>query len=918
MGTILIKKLKDFVFKHYILFLILIVLISYGQMLWMQPWQDDNALFFKLAHINEGVGFFGAGPIGTGITKYTPTPFILIHYFFGTNTVAYFVLLLALYAVSVLFIYKAFSFILGETAGRVSGFIFAAGYVSSDGIWRMANSVTTSISLITISLFLFTYWKFYKERKVQFYFLSLLSFFLATEFAVNRTHYLFVLAVFFEVIFLAFRKPLISVVISAIRLIPFFYIFQNLALTASSNRTPQMKEFLLAFINGKWDLYYGFFGTVTNLVIPDWLTNYFIQFTQFVNQRFGQSVPLLTTVLLVLPTLLVVILLRSRFHKRVLLSFAASLSLIWLVFSKIMFNTDFVRSTPEQLFIASLGGVILLTGVILFFVLKEQKRLFFFLSGWFLVNIIVYSAFNPTVAYGTVERYTIHSFLALTGILGLLFTALPKNNFLVNLGKAIIIIFGIGNLYHAVVYQHNILQTRSFPAREFYGELKTFLPNLKKGDILYFDIARDAQEQYNDAVATAMMPETTAFVWRYGGLDRYDIKLTTDFRDLVDIVLSENVPLDNIHTFWYSEDGLVDTTKDAKALFKGELHPSLHTSQLPRVSEAELTPHELGTLWRQPDLEVPLSIPVNSFAPLELTLELSASSISQELTFPLLFPYTPIPKDYAVFWGDLEMRQLALDYKAARDEIRINSQFRVTSEWQNNLAGNLFDGDLNSVWQSERTGWGREFTFIEVKLPEPRDIEKVVWINGFSSNTPTEYSIQVSLNGQNWQGVKKVEGGSRVDNREPQIIAFTPVRARYVRMVLTQTLNGDSPVISELWVVPPEFSKLDLTLAEKFLREPFWLVPSDAAFTQTINGLGNKSSVQVVWQSDKRDDWQSLQQTEFALNYDGSRRKYSIILPAGGTQISRLKITNVTMPGLVSLHLVEARYLLPKEVLSQD
>lgn len=912
------KKIWPIINAHYIWFLALTVLVSYGQMLWMQPWQDDNALFFKLAHIDEGVGYFGTGPIGIGITKYTPTPFIPIYYFFGTNPVAYFALLLILYAVSTILIYEVFSFILNETGGRVAGFIFATGYISSDGIWRMANGVTTSVSLITISLFLFSYWKFYTEKKSQYYFLALLSFFLATEFAVNRTHYLFAIVVLFEVIFLAFRRPVASVVISAIRLVPFFYIFENMALTASLNRTPQMKEFLLAFVNGKWDLYYGFLGSVTNLLIPDWLTNYFVRLVQFTNQRLEELLSILTITLLVLPTLLFIALLRNRLKRKFLLPLTVSLSLVWLVFSRAIFNTDFIKPTPEQFFIASLGGVMLLAGAILFIVLKEQKRLFLFLSLWFLVNIVVYSAFNPTVQYGTVERYTIHSFLALVGILGLLFTALPKNNFPGNLGKAIIVLFGIGNLYHAVIYQHNILETRSFPAREFYRELKTFLPNLEKGDILYFDIARNAQEQYNNAVATAMMPETTAFVWRYGELDRYDTKLTTDFQDLANIVLSENVPVENIHTFWYSENGLVDTTKDARAFFKEELHPNLFVLQLPQVSEAELTQHDLGTLWRQPDLEIPLGAPIASFAPLELTLEITALPIKQDLKYPLLFPYTPIPKDYAAFWGDPEMRRLALDYKVDRDEIRTNSQFRVASEWQKNLISNLFDGDLNSVWQSERTGWGREFTFIEIKLPVIQDIEKTVWINGFSQNTPTGYNVQISIDGQNWQEVKRVEGGARVDNRDPQVIAFIPIKARYIRMILTKTFYGDSPVISEFWVVPSKFSKLDLKLAEKFLKEPFWLVPNDAAFARTLNGLGNKSRVQVVWQSNKRDDWQSLQQTEFALNYDSSRHKYKVILPAGGTQISKLKITNMGMPGLVSLHSVEARYLLPEEVLSSN
>ena len=199
-----LRKIINFFNRRYWLFLIIIVLISYGQILWMQPWEDDNALFVKLGNINDRVGYFGAGPLGEGVYKYAAVPFIPIYHFFGYNTYAYFSLLLILYILATIVVYKVFSYILGNTASKISGFLFAAGYITSDSFWRMANSATTSVSIILISLFIYFYYKYHKLEKINYYFFSLLVFFLAIQYSVVRDHYLFAVAFAFELIFLTF------------------------------------------------------------------------------------------------------------------------------------------------------------------------------------------------------------------------------------------------------------------------------------------------------------------------------------------------------------------------------------------------------------------------------------------------------------------------------------------------------------------------------------------------------------------------------------------------------------------------------------------------------------------------------------------------------------------------------------------
>lgn len=911
-----INFLIKFFGRHFILFLILVAFISYGQMLFMQPWQDDNALFFKLAHIDEGAGYFGKGPIGNGLTKWAHTPFIPIYIFFGHNTVAYFGFLLVLYIISAIFVYKNFSVILGETGGRVAGFLYGAGYIFSDGVWRMANSVTTSLSIIFISVFLIGYWKFYKNKNIIWYFLALFSFFLASEVTIVRTHYFFLIVLFFEII-LHFQKNIPHFLFGLIlRLAPFFYIFQKLALTASSSRSGEAQNFVFSFFRGEFHTYYGFLSTIANLIIPDWLTNYLLVIQSWLDSFFFSHVPFLRSVLLIIPSIIIVLIFHKHSKKKLLIPVFLLINTSWVFIFKELFISPLFTPTIEQHFIAGLGGTLVLIGISVLIVLREQGRVFLLLVLWMLTNIAVYSAYNPTFQYTTVERYLAHSFVALVGILGLLFVLLPKT-VLGKIGKLLIIAFGIGNLVNAVIYQNNILHARSFPARQFYADLKGLMPTLNKGEILYFDVARDAQRYYNDAVSTAQMPETTAFAWRYG-IDRYDIKLTTDFNELLKIITADNISLENIKTFWYSKEGLKDTSSSVVMFLSDTQKVQDLTLDLSQVSETVMRKGQIGTVWEQPEIEIKPTETLGSITPLEIKLEMTANAFAGRIDYPLTLEGANLTEEQRQFWGNSLLRKLSLEYRKEKEYLRANSKYSVSSQWQNNVVENLFDGDIRSLWQSERTGWGQEFTFIEVDLPATQEIEKVVWINGFSSNTPVGYYIEASLDSKNWQEVVRINNPKRLDGREEQVISFSPTRVKYLRMVLTKTLNGDSPVIAEFWVVPAKFSNLDIRLAEQFLAKPFAFVPDEKSFINTLNILNEQGRAQLFWEGDKEHGWQTTKQAEFDIIYNSRPRFYKINIPAGGSRISKIKISNIVIPSSIFFNSLTARYPSAKELYGVD
>ena len=188
--------------KYYWLFLLLVVLVSYGQLFLMFPWQDDHALFFKLAHIQERAGYLGTGVFGQGAYKYTAAYYYPLYKLFGYWVPVYFLLALTFYFLATLTTYFVFSYVLGKKEGRLAGFLFASGYIAADGFIRLYNSVGTSLSVILIGLLLLAYWRFSKKTNTKWYLVAVISYFLAVEFIRYRTHYLIAIIILFEILFL--------------------------------------------------------------------------------------------------------------------------------------------------------------------------------------------------------------------------------------------------------------------------------------------------------------------------------------------------------------------------------------------------------------------------------------------------------------------------------------------------------------------------------------------------------------------------------------------------------------------------------------------------------------------------------------------------------------------------------------------
>lgn len=815
------KRIIGFFKKRYSLFLVLIVLLSYGQMLFMQPWEDDQGLFIKMANLEANVGYFGHGPFGEGPYKYTAVPFIPVYYFFGNNTYAYFGLLLILYIVATLSVYKIFSKIFGEKSSRVIGFIFASGYIASDAIWRMTNGAATLISFMLVSLFFYFYWMYFKTDKLKYYLSTLFFFFLAVQYFVVRDHYLVGIVVVFEILFLMFRKLPKSILTSILRIIPFSIIFYYCVLSASDSRSTGALSVIKSIFNGKIDLTYGFFASLSNLIIPDYLT----------------------------------------------------------------------KSLPKYL--PLFGVLIIIFFIILVFKIKKNRKYIALFGIWVTLNILAYWIYTPTVTYETISRYLSHSFFPLAVLFGILYVELGKKT------KILIIVFGILNIYNSIVYQNRFLNTKSFPTKQFYIDLKTLLPEIKKGDILYFDVSKSSENQYRAAISAAMLPNSGSIAWRYS-VDRYDFSLINGFEELIKTVDENDVQSDKIHGFWYTEGKLVDISGPLRDYFDSKVaQPQRIESH--SLSEALLTDTLKLTKWTQPDLGIDLPISIDSVVPKTLEFTLIAKPYNfAEAQFPV-YSGTTVPIESSP-WRNTLAKKLSLNYISEMRDFLSNSKLTTNSFWQDKYSKNMYDNDLTTVWQSDRLEWQQRNDYLVAQLPKLTNVSKIAWISGtYSGSIPISYKISASVDGRNWKEVKSVVGQKINTTQELQVIDFENTPALYIKMNVSETFGGDSPMIAEFRVISSSLDELDLKLTNQFIENPFLYIENEAEFNETVRSFNYKLPAKLYWFGNKFNEWTTAKQAELSIIYDGTPYVYKVTLPPGGTEITKLKISDIKMPGEIVL-----------------
>lgn len=821
--TKLFEYLKKFC-PH--LLVVLIVFISYGQTLRMYFWQDDSALIFKLQNPAPAAGSFGMGVVGDGAYKYVVTPFILFYQFFGLNPFGYFLGGFITYMVATFFFWRFVKKLLSDSRKAYwATIIFAAGYIGSEIMFRVINSWQTNIGLTLTFLLFETYTKFLKGKEakkfvfgnVKNYLLALLLYYLNTEFVFIRSHSLILPLIFLDFILTQIPLKINKFYKIILRQIPFLIVFKIKYLSDANFGGPGISTFFKdIFINRKYEVLSSLFANIGNGIFPTAIQSRFISFaTKYFLGRFDLDTQVIFINVLV--TIIFAFIFIRLFKKKIM----SIILLVLTMFINIYFyNLSLIWYRDIQSVTAGLIGI---DSIILVIFLQDPYVLFAFV---FLVSqIFGYYLQYPTAVFHSTHRYFSYSLIGYS-----IFYAV-----LLSKRRNLLMFVVLANLFLGVSYQSKILSVRSEPSRQFYKSLKTYVPNTEKGTTFYFDVKQSQpyQTQFGDFFSVGSMPETTALAIYYG-IDRYDVEMITDFNELFSKLSMRKIDVNRLYTFYYGENGLVDTTQETRELLLN------------------------GSIFQNT---------IKPFTPglLELTL--------------VLTPKLDETK-FSTSYFTTDKKSLMLDYLISRKNYYKSVKVESTSEWKYREIRNIFDNDPTTPWQGHRIRWDEnKKEEIIIDLGSNKNIAGLLWQNWNESLSPTSYNIYISPDKINWKIMGKVDAIVR-KNGQVVFDEFPSAETRYIKMEITKTNLTDSPAILEIEPIEEKFKDVEFELARKVIDDPMLIISNIDDWEKLKSKLGVLSKLYVSWAPKVHTD----------VVLDAQRHTYEIIVPAGGNSLRELQL----------------------------
>lgn len=779
----------------------------------MGAWKDDNAIFFKFDHINEPAGFFGRGILGEGPYKFSVTPYYLIYRIFGNSSfMPYYVAIFIFYYLSTLGVYFLFTKLYSSFLGRISAFLFACGYVASEGYFWLSNAMFSNLAIISLALVLGFYYTHLTKKKIYFYLLSIFFFWLSINYYPLRTYSFAIVVAIFVLIFGFISVNLKQVISTLLRLIPFVLTYYFFFLKEVDSRAMLVKDFVLRISHGEFSKLSSFFWAVANLFIP----NKYIDF-------------------------------------------------VW--------DLGLVRSSKESLILV-FGIIIFCFLLVFYFAVKSKvRKLYLFCCLWLFASIAVFSIYDPTAFFETKHRYLVNAIFPLVGILGIVFiTFCQRKNLLGKIVVTLVILWGVGNIYNSYSLQSKINRDRSVPVANFYKQLKEYLPEIHKGDVLYFDVNRDALNYFTSAFSVSSMPETTAIAWRYG-VDRYDLEMYTDFDELASNLEKDRKKIDGLYTFYYDKNGLTQTTAKTRNLLI--------------TGSTEIEKKDIRRIY-------PLT-------PILLTFKAQVVPDTNKI----LALYAN--KDQSVEnKTDINYKKRLMAYLSEREKYYKSVKVKSLSEWKYQEIGNIIDDNMETSWRGHRIWWhDNSHEQLIIDLGKIENINRLVWVNWQHPLTPTSYSIAVSQDGYSWKKVIDRDSGPGRKDGETIIENFEPSYARFVKFDITDVLAKDSPAIREVEVVKSGFSDVDIGDAFAFRQKPLEGVQDLNGAKEIISFAAPFFKFNINWKTNKGEFSAQLPLRDSYNQF----YTYSLILAPGGTNLYDINVNISDAPLSVTIESLSLKNL---------
>jgi hypothetical protein len=885
--------------SFWVLLIVILVFISYGQTLQMYFWQDDSALIFKLQNPDGAAGSFGAGLFERGAYRYLIVPFVPFYPIFKLEPFGYFLIGFLTYLMSTaaffLFSKELFK---SKLVGYIATMVFAAGYIGSNTMFRIANSWQTNIGIVSALITFWLYIRYLQTKKAKYYLFSILAYLSAIELVFIRSHSIIFPIILLEVLFALIPFKLKEIPKSVFRLLPFLILFKQWYLQDESFGGPGILNFLKAvLLQGELERLAPLFASLGNVFVPNAFQDKLLNtFSYLPTVSLNKQVFLINLFGFVVSSTLIYLSYRFKLANK--LQFILGLGCAFLVTlgNNYFFSKDLLWYKDIQSVTSGAIGLhsfllVFFFGIVLFKIHKQISLAL--ILGWVIVatQFFGYYVQYPTVIFSTTHRYFSYSFIGYSIIYGvLLFFAYnlitgKKNKLIYKLFGIIPFVFIIGlNLVLSLNYQRELVVDRSIPSRNFYNNLKTFVPKIEKGSTFYFDVANEGfyQRQFGDFFSVGSMPESTALAIYYG-VDRYDINYITDFDELVFKIQNKSIDIDKIYTFYYGPKGLINTTDQIKTLLKeGSPYRMIGTSKGVKVSEIEQGDSTLiPAVTVSYDL---LSLP--TYTPIQLEIEATVTPHN----------FTRFPT-YYINKGEIKedidtRRDILLYLNWLKDYFR---DIKVTSlsEWKHREVVNVVDNDINTVWQGHRIFWGeKQNEELVLDLGRFEEVSKLVWTSWIVTLAPRDYKIETSIDNKNWEEGIVVTNKPVGTSGELIEDSFKSRPARYVRMVISKTNSDDSPALADIIVVPTRFSRIPISTTSLYSNNPLVRLLSEEEYNLLSMPAYNLASMNISWPKNS---------INLPVVADGRVHNYTVFLKDRDIQIPSLSFS-LNIPANVTIH----------------
>ncbi len=100
---------------------------------------------------------------------------------------------------------------------------------------------------------------------------------------------------------------------------------------------------------------------------------------------------------------------------------------------------------------------------------------------------------------------------------------------------------------------------------------------------------------------------------------------------------------------------------------------------------------------------------------------------------------------------------------------------------------------------------------------------------------------------------------------------------------------------------------LKITDAEKFLENPFAFIPTNQVFEKTLADINTTGKIQLYWTVNQSASWQTSKE-DLNIIYDDQPHDYTIFIPAGGTFLNQIKLSNFRIPGKIIINTLKVIY----------